>query len=34
LTWHVFVYHTLGWQLAGNYTGARNVTADLIGTAM
>ncbi len=27
----VFVYHSLGWQLVGNYTGLDNLLADLSG---
>jgi hypothetical protein len=30
----VFIYHSLGWHLARNYTGAENVYADLSGAVM
>ena len=30
----VFVYHSLGWHLTRNYTGAENVYADLSGAVM
>jgi hypothetical protein len=30
----LFIYHSLNWQLIGNYTGIENVIGDLLGVVL